>query len=125
MGNHPRYTLQSPGELGKEGRAEGRGGGAREVPRRPPPAVEGAATETGPRSCLEVPSGVRMTPRPGGTCLPRGGFLARWVVLPFPPARPRGPGLVNGQGCGVTQVTAMSKWRLRTHCVHGPLSFCL
>ena len=99
MGNHPRYTLQSPGELGKEGRAEGRGGGAQEVPRRPPLAVEGAADRDGaqadpaPELSGGPVGGVRMTRRPGGTCLPRGGFLARWVVLPFPPpgleGRPR------------------------------------
>lgn len=90
MGNHPRYTPQSPGELGKEGRAEGRGGGTHPQLWKEP-RTERGHKQTRPRSSLEVPSGVRMTPRPGGTCLPCGGFLARWVVLPFPPTQPRGP----------------------------------
>lgn len=90
MGNHPRYTLQSPGELGKEELRAGEAAPGK-CPAAHPQLWKGPRTETGPRSCLEVPSGVRMTPRPGGTCLPRGGFLARWVVLPFPPPGLEGP----------------------------------
>lgn len=104
--------VQSPGSWGRKGGRRGRGGGAQEVPHRPPPAGKGARTESGTHAdpapefsgglCLQgrtglpqlmIPVGVQMTLRPACTCLPCRAVPARWVVLPFPPHGLEGPAL--------------------------------
>lgn len=51
-GNHPRLIPQSPGKLGKEGRAEGRGGGTRTYPAAHRQLQKGEWTEEGAHADL-------------------------------------------------------------------------